>query len=128
LCSHNLFAERNNFGLGAFLLPVRRETIFIATRTTAAFLGYNLFSCKLLTQTNNFGYGTVLSLCVVSELQKKSSPELEHGTGFGDFGHYFCNLIFEANRFYLGAILLLCLVSELQEPLSLELELRTLFF
>jgi hypothetical protein len=76
----------------------------------------------------NFYLGADLLSCVVSELQKPSSPELEPRTDFHGCDLCSCNLLAETNNFGLGAVLLSCLDSELQEPLSPRLELSTVFW
>jgi hypothetical protein len=57
------------------------ETIFTGTGTQDTFswlcLSYGLCSCNLHAETNNSGLGAVFLLCLVSELQKPSSPGLE---------------------------------------------------
>jgi hypothetical protein len=102
------------------------ENILIKTRTQDSFRRYGLCSCNILAEINNFGLGAVILSCLVSELQKTSSPGIEPRTVFQGFDLCFCNLLFETNNFCLGAVLLSCLVSELQEPPSPRIKLRTL--
>jgi hypothetical protein len=75
----------------------------------------------------NFGLGAVLISCLVSKLQKPSSPGLEPMTLFRDCGPLSCNIPAKTNNFGFRAVRLLCLVSELQEPPSPGLESSTLF-
>jgi hypothetical protein len=104
------------------------EISFTRRQIQESFGGRGFCFCNLLFETKNFGLGAVLVLCLVSEVQKPSSPGIEPRTVFGDgCGPYFCNLLFETNNFGLGSVLLSCLVSELQEPPSPGIELRTLF-
>lgn len=57
-------------------------------------------SCSLLAEVNSFDLGTVCLLCLVSELYKSSSLELEHGTVFQGSG--LDNLVFETNNLVLA--------------------------
>jgi hypothetical protein len=61
------------------------ETIFTGTRTRDSFRVCDLCSCNLLVETTNFGLGAVLISCLVSELQKPSSPGLGLWTLFRSF-------------------------------------------
>jgi hypothetical protein len=55
-----------------------RENIFTRTRTQDRFSWLFLNFCNLLAETNKVGLGAVLPSCLVCELQKSSSRELEH--------------------------------------------------
>jgi hypothetical protein len=79
------------------------------------------------TRTHNFGLGAAFLSCLVSELQKPSSPGIEPGTVFWSCGVCFCNLLVQTNNFDHGTVLLSCLVSELQKPSSSGIELSTIF-
>jgi hypothetical protein len=63
-----------------------------------------LFS--LLAEITNFGLIAVFLLCLVSELQKQSSPGLEPMISFWGSGLRLCNLLFESNNLGLAAVLL----------------------
>jgi hypothetical protein len=92
-----------------------------------SFRSCGLCYCNLSAEKNNFSLGAVLLSCLVSEVQKPSSPVFEPRTDFGDCGLCSCNLLAKINKFRLGTVLLSCLVSELQKPPSPGLELRTIF-
>jgi hypothetical protein len=92
------------------------------------FSGCGLCFCNPSAETNNFDLGALLSSCLISELQKPSSPELERRPYFlGCTFVLVTSSSFETNCFGLGAFLLSCSVSELQEPPSPGFELRTIF-
>jgi hypothetical protein len=105
------------------------ENIFIGTHSQSSFQGFNRCSCNLLAETNTFGIGAILQSCLVSELQKPSSPGLGPRTViFRDCGLCSCNIPAETNNFGLGAVLLSCLVSEIQKPSSPGLKHGTEFW
>jgi hypothetical protein len=101
--------------------------IFTWTRTQDSFRVCDFSPCNLITETNKFCLGAVRLSCLVSELQKASSSELEPRTAFRCRGLCLCNLLVKTNNFGFGAVLLSCLVSVLQEPPSPGIELMTLF-
>jgi hypothetical protein len=86
-----------------------------------------LCSCKFLADINNFGFGAILLLCLVSGPQKPSSLGINPTSVCQGCDFCFYNLLSETCNVALGAFLLSCLVSELQQPPSPGLELRTFF-
>jgi hypothetical protein len=70
---------------------------------------------------------TVLVSCLVTNLQKPSSPELEPGTDFRDYFLRSCNLPANTSTFGLVAVLLSCFVSEVNERSSPGLKPTTDF-
>jgi hypothetical protein len=85
LSSCILLTDMNKFYLGAILLsclvskPHKTSSSELKPRTVFRCRG--LCSCNLLTETN-FGFRTILS-CLVSELQKPSSPGINPGVFLG---------------------------------------------
>jgi hypothetical protein len=114
LCSCNLPADTNNFGIDAVLLPCLVSELHKPSspglKPRTDFRGCGLFSCNLPAKTNHFRLSAVLLSCLVFELQKSSSPGIEPRTVFGGCSLCFCNLLFEAKNLSLGAVLLCCLV------------------
>jgi hypothetical protein len=102
------------------------ETIS-GTQPKTDFRGCSLCSCKFPAKKKNPGLGAVLLSCLVSKLQKPSSPELETRTVYWGCGICLCNLLTKINNFGLDTIFLSCLVSELQKPPLLGLVPSTLF-
>jgi hypothetical protein len=102
LCSRNLLAETNNFGLDTVLLLClvselqKPPSPGIELRTV--FRGCGLYSCNLLSEINKFGLGAVLLSCLVYKLQKPSSSGIELKTAFRGSGLRFRNLLFETNN------------------------------
>jgi hypothetical protein len=86
------------------MLPTREATIFFGSAT----LFPVIYSPK-----KTFLLCAFLLLCVVSELEKPSSPEIEPGTVLRSCVPCLCNLA--------------CLISELQKPSSLGIESRIFF-
>jgi hypothetical protein len=64
---------------------IRKPNIFTGTRTQDNLRVCNLRSCNFPAETNNFVLGSVLS-CLVTELQKPSSPGLKPSTDFEGYG------------------------------------------
>jgi hypothetical protein len=111
---------------------IPKRNIFTETRTQDSFQFCDLSRCNLLAKTNNFVLGAVLLSCLVSELQKPSSPGLEPRTVFGVVAVVSVisssYLIFvEVNNFVLCDVLLSCTDSKIQKPTSPGLEPRTVF-
>jgi hypothetical protein len=101
---------------------IRKTNIFTETRAQNSFRVCNLSSCDLFAEINNFVIYAVLLSCLVSELQKTSSPGIELRTALRGCDLCFCNILFKTNNFDPGAVILSCLVSELQETPSPGLE------
>jgi hypothetical protein len=95
---------------------IPKPNIFTETGTQGSFRVCDLSPCNLLVKTNNFGLCTVLLSCLISELQKPSSPGLEPRAVFRGFDRYCFNLLVEMNIFGLGDVLLSYLVSKIQKP------------
>jgi hypothetical protein len=66
------------------------------TRTQDCFRVCDPSSCNLLAETNNFVLCAALISCLISQLQKPSSPELEPRTIFQGCGCS-CNFLVETN-------------------------------
>lgn len=72
----------------------------------------------------DFGLSASFVLCLVYELHKPPSSDIEGGT-YQSSDICLCNLLFETDNFALGTVLLLYVVSKLQELPSTRLRLRT---
>jgi hypothetical protein len=130
LCSCNLLAEANEFGLGGVLLSCLvseiQKTSSLGIEPRTVFHGCCLCFCNLPFEINEFGLGTVLLSGLVTEIQKTSSTGIEPRTVIQGCGHRLCNFLFETNKSGLGAVLS-CLISELQEPPSPGQETQDIF-
>jgi hypothetical protein len=62
------------------IIIIPQPNIFTDTRTQDSFRVCDLSSCNLFIETNNFGLGNVLLLCVVSKIQKSLSLGFEPRT------------------------------------------------
>jgi hypothetical protein len=102
------------------------KSIFSATRTQEFFRG-SAFARVISPLKKKIVFGAVLLSCLVTELQKPSSPGLEPRTDFRGYGLCSCNLLAETNNSGLGTVLLSSLVFELQKPSSPGLKPRTPF-
>jgi hypothetical protein len=100
LSSCNLLSETNKFCLGAVLIVLSFGAAwnYVRTRTQDSFRYCGICFYNLLFETNNSGLSAVLLLFLVYELQKPSSPGIEHRTIFRGSGLCFCNFLFEANN------------------------------
>jgi hypothetical protein len=67
-------------------IVMRKLNIFTGTRTRDSFRVCNLCSCNLPAETNNFVLGSLLLSCLITELQKPSSPGLDPRTDFRVYG------------------------------------------
>jgi hypothetical protein len=83
---------------------ISKSNIFTETRNQYSFQICDLSSCNLLAETNNFVLCPVLLSCLVSELQKLSSPRLELRTVSSGLWPLSCNLLNETNNFVLGDV------------------------
>jgi hypothetical protein len=67
---------------------IHKPNIFTGTRTQGSFRVCNLCYCNLPSEANNFVLGSVLLSCLVTKLQKSSSPVLKPKTYFRGYGFY----------------------------------------
>jgi hypothetical protein len=69
------------------IIIISKPNIFTETRTQDSLCVFDLSSCNLLAETNNFVLRAVLLSCLVSELQKPPSPGLKPRAVFWSFDH-----------------------------------------